>query len=316
VWLVIVHRCRRGVRIAVGLVVLCGLALIPLALAQNATGHASWIAHTSLPLRLSQVIPQFLTGTGIPAHAVLEPLAAVLAAAAIVTLFVRGEPRERAGALVAAGLAAGGLALNLVLIAGGVDDLITRNILALWLPAAAVVAAGLGARRLGLAGLLATAAMCAIGVTAMLGVDYNRNLQRPDWRPVARELGPRPIAGAPARAILIQHYRTLLPLSLYEPGLRSLRTGSVPVDQLDVVTIRSPQQDLCWWGAACNLIPSQMQARYRLAGFHPLWRRRVGQFNILRLVARRPVALTPAAVSAALQTTKLRHDELLVQRPS
>ena len=264
-WLVVVHRRHRGVRIAVGLVALCGLALIPLAVTQTATGNSRWIEHASLRLRLRQVIPQFLIGTGIPAHAVLEPVAAFIAAAAIVIVFVGAEPRERAGALVAAALAVGGLALNLVLIAGGIDDLITRNILALWLPAAAVVAAGLGARRLGVAGPLAAAAMCAIGVTAVLGVDYNRNLQRPDWRLVARELGPRPTAGAPARAILIQHYRTLLPLSLYEPGLRFLRAGSVRVDQLDVISIRSPQQDLCWWGAACNLIPSRLQARYVVA---------------------------------------------------
>ena len=103
---------------------------------------------------------------------------------------------------------------------------------------------------------------------------------------------------------------------LYEPGLRFLRAGSARVNQLDVISIRSPQQDLCWWGAACNLIPSQMQSRYRVAGFRPLWRRRVDQFTITRMVARRPVMLTPAAVAAALVTTHPPRDELLVQPPS
>ena len=61
---------RRPVQIAVGVVALCGLALIPLALSQNSTGHDSWIAHSPLGLRLAQIIPQFLIGTGAPgAHA-------------------------------------------------------------------------------------------------------------------------------------------------------------------------------------------------------------------------------------------------------
>src|SRR5581483_1743050 len=158
---------------------------IPLALAQNATGHDDWIATAALGLRLRQVIPQFLIGTGIPAHAVLEPLAAVIAAAGIVAVFLFARARERSGALLAGALATGGLVLNLILIVCGVDDLITRNIIAVWLPAALLVAGGLGARRLGVLGVLATVAMCGVGVSAALGVDYDRNLQRPDWRPVA-----------------------------------------------------------------------------------------------------------------------------------
>jgi hypothetical protein len=158
--------------------------------------------------------------------------------------------------------------------------------------------------------------MCAIGVTAALGVDYDRNLQRPDWRPVARALGPLPDGGRQARAILIQHYRTLLPLSLYEPHLAFLRHASARVSALDVISMRSPQQDLCWWGAACNLIPSQMQSSYPVPGFHVDWRRHVHQFTILAMSAPRPEVVTPAEVGSVLHTTELRHDELLVQRPS
>jgi mannosyltransferase len=314
--LLLAHRRDRAVRIAVTVVMLCGAALIPLAVAQNATGHDDWIATTALGLRLRQVIPQFLIGTGIPAHALLEPLAAVIAAAGIFAVFARAQARERSGALLAGALAIGGLVLNLILIVFGVDDLITRNIVALWLPAALLVAGGLGARRVGVLGVLATVAMCGIGVTAALGVDFDRNLERPDWRAVARAMGPLPDAGRQARAILIQHYRTLLPLSLYEPRLAFLRHGSARVSDLDVISMRSPEQSLCWWGAACNLIPSQMQSSYPVPGFHLDWRRHVHQFTILAMSAERPVVLTPAAVSSALYTTHLRHDELLVQRPT
>ena len=91
---------------------------------------------------------------------------------------------------------------------------------------------------------------------------------------MVRVLGPRAAPTSPGRAILVQHYRTLLPLSLYMPHLEFLRARSAVVDQLDVISIRSPQQPLCWWGAACNLIPSQMQTTYDIPGFHTVWRRK------------------------------------------
>jgi hypothetical protein len=145
-------------------------------------------------------------------------------------------------------------------------------------------------------------------------VAVDRNLQRPDWRPVARILGKQPV-GARARAILIQHYRTLLPLSLYLPHLQFLRARNAPVvRELDVIAMSSPQDPLCWWGSACNLVSSQMQATYDIPGFHPQWRRQVHQFTILRLVSARPQRLTPAMVSRALVATTLRRDVLVVQR--
>ena len=80
--------------------------------------------------------------------------------------------------------------------------------------------------------------------------------------------------------------------------------------------MRSPQQALCWWGAACNLIPSQMQSSYPVPGFHFDWRRRVHQFTIVAMSAPRPVLLTPGEVGSVLHTTHLDRDELLVQRPA
>ena len=132
---------------------------------------------------------------------------------------------------------------------------------------------------------------------------------------MARAIGPLPDSGSGARAILIQHYRTLLPLSLYLRRLRFMNRTGARVSQLDVISIHSPQEDLCWWGAACNLIPSQMQNRYPVKGFHDDWRRQVRQFTILQMSSNRPVVLKPRAVSAALRTTRLRHDGLLLQTP-
>jgi hypothetical protein len=318
VWLLAQQRRVPGVRVAVAVIALCGLALIPLALSQNGTGHDSWIATAPLGLRLRQVVPQFLIGTGAPARIVLRDVSLVLVLIALVRLALDRREPERGPALVAGGLALAGSTLCLAIALVGFDDLITRNVIALWLPAALVVAAALAAWRSARIGAVIAAVLCGIGITAAVGVATDRSLQRPDWRFVARALGPTAssVAGrGPAeRAILIQHYRTLLPLSLYLPGLRAMPAAGARVTELDVIAMRSPRQPLCWWGAACNLVPSRMQDRYAIRGFHTAWTRQELQFTIKQLVAPAPVRLTPTAVSRALHATRLRRDVLELQR--
>ncbi len=315
VWLLAVHPRRRRAQVAVGAVCLCGLALIPLALSQNSTGNSGWIAKISLGPRLGQIIPHFVIGTGAPAYDVLEPLAAAMVVVSLVLLAVRSRPSERDVALKLGALAIGGLVFNLVLIAIGIDDLITRNLITLWLPLALVVAGGFAAARAGVVGIVAAAVLCGIGITAAVGVATDRTLQRPDWRTVAHVLGPAPPAGSPGRAILLQHYRDLLPLSLYVPHLAFWRHSAPErVSELDVVAISAPRERLCWWGAACNLSGTPIQSSYPIQGFRELWVRRANQFTVMRLVAARPVALTRTEIDRALTATTLRGDGLVIQR--
>ncbi|HUO71395.1 MAG TPA: glycosyltransferase family 39 protein [Solirubrobacteraceae bacterium] len=317
-WLLAVHRRRRSVQAGVAVVGLCGLALIPLAISQNGTGNANWIAQAPIGRRLGPMFGQFVLGFGSPGYAVLEPLALVLAVLALILLATRSDPLERRGGVLAAGIALAGLVLNLLMIALGIDDLIARNTLAIWMPAAVAVAGGLAARRAQLLGALAAAALCAMGISAAVAVAVDRNLERPDWRVVVHALGagvqPLP-AGAEGRAILVQHYRDLLPLSLYLRRLTFMPRRGADVSELDVVSFTSPRSGgFCWWGSACNLWPSKIQGSYPVPGFHELWRRHALQFTILRLVAAHPVRLTPRDVAAVLRTTRLRNDELLLQR--
>ena len=135
-------------------------------------------------------------------------------------------------------LALGGLVLNLVLVAGGVDNLITRNVIVLWLPAALMVAGGLGARRAGLLGVAGAVALCAIGIVAAVGSSPTATCSVPIggwWR---GPWAPAPPGGQ--RAMLVQHYRDLLPLSLYLPGLRFMPRAGTRVRELDVVSISAP----------------------------------------------------------------------------
>jgi mannosyltransferase len=312
-WLLVVHRRQRPVQVGVGMVGLVGLALVPLALSQSATGRANWIATAALGRRLSQVAPQFLTGFQLPAQSVLAPLAGVLAALGLVLMLWLEDERSRRRALGVAALALAGLLLNLALIAGGIDDLITRNLLALWPPAALAVSAGLGGTRARLLGHAATIGLCAVGVFSAVAVKHVRNYQRPDWRGVGRLLSAPQSPGP--RAILVQHYRDLLPMSVYLPGLRFVRYGGTRIQELDIVSFSSPPSGgFCWWGSACNLWPSVMQASYPLPRFHEVSRERVYQFTVLRLVADRPQLVTLRELGRALETTSIRNDELLVQR--
>ncbi len=308
------YRARRSVQFAVGVIGLCGLALIPLAIGQSGTGNASWIANAPLGRRLGQVVPQFASGFDGPAHSVLEPLGIAVLVLAAVLVFVRSDAPARRGALIAGAVALAGLVLNLLLIAGGVDDLITRNLLAIWMPAALFVAGGLAAARARRVGLVAAGVLCALGVATAVGVAFDRNLERPDWRVVARAFGTHP-AGPGGRAILIQHYRDLLPLSLYVPGMHFMGRGGATVSELDIVSFTAPRSaGFCWWGSACNLWPSRAQSSYPIAGFRAVSRQHELQFTIVRMVASRPVRVTPAAVADALTATRLANDGLIIQK--
>ncbi len=318
VWLLRVGHRRGATRVAVGIVGLCGAALIPLALSQGNRGLANWIAKTPLGHRLGQVWPQFVLGFGSPAWDVLKWVSLATAVLGLVLLVIRASGPARRGGLLALGLAAAGLVLNLLVIAGGLDNLITRNVMALWMPIAVAVAAGMAVPRPRWLGGAAAVVLCACGVVAAVGVATERRLERPDWGVVARALGARPaatVAAGGGRAIFIQHYRDLLPLSLYMPGLKAVRRHGATVSELDIVSFTSPPSEgFCWWGAACNLWPSRMQPSYAVRGFHPVGRRHVLQFTILRMVAAHPVRVTPHEVARTLKYTHPWNDELLVQR--
>jgi hypothetical protein len=315
-WLLWIHRRNRAMQAAFVGVGAVGLALLPLAISQNHTGNASWIAPIPLGPRLGQIVPNFIIGFQAPAQELLLRIGELAVLVALALLALRADESDRRGALIAGAIALGGFVLNLLLIAVGIDDLISRNVIALWVPAAVVVAAGLSARRAGVIGIGATVALFVISVVAAIGVDVDveRKFQRPDWHAVARLLGTEPAPGVGARAILIQDHRDALPLSLYLPGLSFVRGAAAPaVSELDVVAISAPRVHLCWWGAACNLTGSRVQASYPLRGFHEVWRRRELQFTVVHMVAARPTVVSNARVAPILTATRIRRDEILLQ---
>ena len=328
-WLLYRHRRSRVVQVAIAFVVLVGLALIPLVLRQERTGRSRWIGHISLTRRLKQIGPQFVIGFGSPAYDVLAPVAVALAVFGVVLLLSRGAASERRGAYIAGAIALGGLVICLLLAAVGIDDLLTRNLLALWVPAAIAVAAGFAVRRPRLLGAGAATALCVIGVVAAVGVARTPDLQRPRWQQLAALIGIHPPPGG--REILVQRYKDLLPLELYLPHLKFVAgrcqgeivhghcggqiVHEAVVSEFDIVAFNPPASGgICWWGSACNLKSSTLQASYPIPGFRAVWRRQVYRWTVLRLLAvNGPTLVRAGEVARLLHTTVMHQDELVVQ---
>ena len=303
------RRHSRAVQVAITGVVLVGLALVPLIIAQDGAHNNSWIAHSSLALRLEQLPPLFLLGPETHARVLLKFLAYAMVALGLALLVWRSRRRERQGALLPGGLALVGF---LLCVGPGHNTLLGRNLLPLWLPAALLLAAGLGVARARVAGVAATVVLCAIGITAVISVDTTYVLQRPNWQVLADSLGPWQQGGATARdarMIIVQDNPGALPLALYLKDLHYLESPVVHrVTAIDVVAV-APYRELggfCWWGSECNLEPSRLDRDYAIPGFHVVRRLRVEDFRVLELRATKPTTVVRAGLPAALENER-RH---------
>ena len=226
VWLAVLYR-RRALP-AIAAVTGVGLALLPLALHQRGLDLANYLRDISLGGRLARVPKQFLTGFEGPLELGLAGAAGLLALAGIV-LALRAGARERSGAFVAGVLALAALLLPLPIDPGTFG---TRNSLAVWLPAAIVVATGFAAARPRWVALALTLALSGIGLATTLVVNLDGAYGREDWRGAAEAIGPPPPGG---RIVVVNPSEGGTPLGLYLPGLRKLPPEGAEVRE--VVTI-------------------------------------------------------------------------------
>jgi len=272
-WLLLALRPRwRLVLPAIGAVVAVGLALLPLISTQVNPTHIGWIDHSPLPTRIFETGAGFLAGeTG---HVIAEPLReryalfpAALVGVALALVAFRGSPRERRG--VALGLAVG---LGTVLLASGAalagkDYIIERNLLAALIPLTTAVAVGFAAERARRVGLVCAALLCVYWLAFDVYVTRTPNLQRPDFRDLAAQLGP------PRRPRAIVTWKLAAdPIRFYldGPSRRAYR-GVLPIREIDVVSkavvARKP----------VGLPP----------GFRPVERRRLERLTLTRYVSPR-----------------------------
>jgi mannosyltransferase len=299
VWLWrIAPRDRRLVG-AVGLVAVVGCALLPLAIAQQGTGHADYISHTSVHTTIVQIPKQLLLGYSSPHQNVTVVLAALLlVAGAVVPLALSAPVRARAAWPLVTGVLA--VLVPVVLAIGGVNFLDTRNLLPALPPL--VIAGAIGftgwdelavdSRRPGwrMFGVWAAVGLALISLLVVVLVDTDARYQRDDWRGVAHALGR---AGSnTARVVFVDPGSGEIPLQVYMSGLRAL-AAPVAVRQLDVVVVPANVQ-----GGGIGTPPRITGPQPVPAGFTLAGAVYKSTYTVLRYTSPTPVAVSPSLAGA------------------
>ena len=244
--LLVRYRWWRPLLVGSGAIVLVIALLAPLAIAQGRTGHAGWIDRIPMSTRFEEAIRQLVTPAPAPPWAgagsaerqthelwVLAVVVLLLAVGAVLRYTGR---REREGALLALALGAAVIVVPLVLsLASGLvfdtrgDVFLYRALLPAWTPLAIVVAAGFGARRVGVLGLAALGVMVAASLAVTVANSLDRGLQRDDWRTIA--------AATAGEGLVVVHpaheHRALL---RYRDDLDPAPPEGVTVSEIEVVS--------------------------------------------------------------------------------
>ena len=223
-WLL--RRRRASAFPGLAIVVLVGLALVPLVVHQASIGHAEWIAELPLGRRVWETAVTFMAGEtgeiiGRP-DSLLPGLAPLLLVVAILGLLAaRGESDERRAAAVPLLIAAAGLGIPvaLALLSPSADYVLARNLIPALVPLLAAVAVGVTLRRgLGLAAVLG-GALFVYWLVFCIVVSVSPGLQRPDWRGVAERLGeataPRAIVTWTLGQAPLHHYLSGNPFQVF-----------------------------------------------------------------------------------------------------
>ncbi len=274
-WLLVALRSRwRAALPAVGGVVLVGAALLPLIAAQVNPAHIGWIDETPLSSRFLQTGVGFLAGeTG---HVIAEPpreryalVPALLIGAGLLLLALRGSSRERRAALPPLVVGLGVVALAGLAAVAGKDYVVERNLLPALVPLAVVAGIGFSVPRAPRVGLACAILLSAYWLGYAVLVARTANLQRPDFRDLAAQLGPprrpRAIVGWKLAADPVRFY-------LHDHAER-VYFGTIPLREIDVVGKPAAKRQLV------RLPPS----------FHQVERIRMERLTLIRYVSRRPV---------------------------
>lgn len=290
-WLLWRHPRRREAVAAVAALAVVGLALLPLLIAQS--GNPYDIAGTSLAVRLAQVPKQFVLGYRGPLALPFGLLAALLVLLAAWLLLRRTPPTPRERALLLAAIGIAGVALPLLAALIGVDYLNSRNVLPALIPLLAALAVACAASDRPRAGATVLAGLCALSLAIVVGVAADRQYQRPDWRGLARALGPGPAGGA--RALVVSPANGELALRYYRPAIRTMGPAGAAVREVDVIAVAGSRDP----GKQPQL-PPLVGTTLAVPGFGPPSRAAASTYELLRFraVGAAPVRVGPDPLGA------------------
>jgi hypothetical protein len=224
---------RRRRLAAVAVPVAAGLALLPLALHQrDAVGDPGGVGSRGIGDRLVAIPKNFLVGFSIPAELPLTLAAGALAAVALAFAWRRAGGAERRLAVLAGALALAAILLSLVLAALGSDYVTSRNLVIALVPATLVLGVAFAAA--GGPGRIALVALCAVMVTAVVGVAVEPRYQRRDWRGAAQALGPPRVD----RVLLFSpRFTNIGPFQVYFGSSGLVQTDFVRAREIAVVAL-------------------------------------------------------------------------------
>ncbi len=232
-WLLWIGRTKIAAP-AVAVVALTQLAMLPFAVSDTSHG-VSWITAIPLVDRISSAITEWgvsilywrvtITG-GLVAGAVLLAITTLL-------IVFAGDRKTLDGAKVALVIAGFVLLAPLTLGLAGQGYFLSRNVIPAFIPLATLLAAACTAPRARLLGGALALALLAMFSVAAATVQTDPGLERPNWRSVARALGPATVP----RAILVAGGTTGQPLKIYLPGVdwTESHTRRLLISEVDVI---------------------------------------------------------------------------------
>jgi hypothetical protein len=288
-WLLLRVR-RRRVVYAVASVAAVAIALSPLARHQHQEGLLSWIGQFSYRSRVVGLIDQFIGGQAITATrergyfvpGALMGLVALAALAGVVWVLLKWTSgRDKFGGLMCLGLGVAAIVLPLALALIGIDLFVFRNVIAAWLPLTIAFATALMSRRIEPFGPVAAGAYAIACIVFLITINTRSDLQRDDWRAVAKILGPPTVT----RAVITDSVSQQLALQYYSPKVRPMPPAGTTLSEI-VMVLRGP-------------LPSN----FRPAGFNLTGSRTFQHFTLARFVSQMPRAITPQELTDELPST-------------
>lgn len=249
----------------------------------------AWIADFPVSLRLGEAGRTVLLGPAQPFEP-WWPVGAVVLLAVVAFAIWRGTDGERGVIGLAGGLVAAALVLTFLPSVVGSDYFLGRNLIVSMIPILVVVAIGLGTRRAGWVGTVATVLIAAVWIGIFVRTETDERYQKADWRAAANVLktGPRD------RAVIVDSYLGS-PILRYLDGSRSVpEKRQVKVRAIDLVYHVPEPGPHCgrWSGLACEAfffpgIPKSLEKTFPLVD-----RQEFDGFVVNRYEADHPVVVS------------------------
>jgi hypothetical protein len=233
---------------------------LPLAIHQRDTSHTAYIAAVPFSSRIGGTLGWHLLGPYGPSTLRAVVLSLVVVVAMTLRLARWGSAPVKRNALLLAGIALTAFVLPLLIAPGSFRD---RNLIVVLPPLLLIAGAAFVPRLTRPLAVVAGLAVAAVLLVPTVLAAHRLELQREDWRGMAKLIGPP----SKTRAVVAYPRFEYLPLTHYRPDLRPVTSGGVRLSELVVVG------------------RTQLSTLHFPHGFRRIEDKRLGTLRLLRLRA-------------------------------